>query len=127
MFRSLIIMFVLAVAAPAFARGSDIQITHQGPAAVLIQKDVGSERWAISLSLEKNWPLELTGNVFRPNDGAVFLQCRPVDVLGDPTDIRSAQIVYACYVADTCTAAPCGIDQWTYLTEITLPGTFFVP
>jgi hypothetical protein len=53
-----------------------LQITHQGPTTVLVQKDVGSERWAISLSLEENWPLELTGNVFRTNGAAVFLQCR---------------------------------------------------
>jgi hypothetical protein len=111
----------------AAARESGIQITHQGPSTILVQKDVGSERWAISLSLEDNWPLELTGNVFRTNGGAVFLQCRPIDVLGDPSDIRSAEIVYDCYAADTCRAAPCSAGQWSFLTTVTLPGTFFIP
>lgn len=124
---SIFLAVLLTLPALAVARESGIQITHQGPSTVLIQKDVGSERWAISLSLEDNWPLELTGNVFRQSGSAVFVQCRPIDVLGDPSDIRNAQIVYNCFVADTCRTAPCGASQWTFLSEVTLPGTFFIP
>ncbi len=118
---------LVTLASPAIARDSAIQITHQGPSTILVQKDVGDERWAISLSLEDSWPLEVTGNVFRPNGSSVFLQCRPVDVLGNPNDIRSASIVYNCFSASTCSAAPCGASQWQFLTEVTIPGTFFIP
>lgn len=118
---------VLALASPASARESAIQITHQGPQTILVQKDVGAERWSITLSLEESWPLEATGNVFRENGSAVFLQCRPVDVLGDPNDIRNASIVYNCFTAGTCPSAPCSAGQWSFLSEVAIPGTFFLP
>jgi len=122
-----LLALLLTLPLSAIARESGVQITHQGPSTILVQKDVDGERWAISLSLEDNWPLELTGNVFQANGAAIFLQCRPVDVLGDPGNIRTAQIVYNCYDASTCNAAPCSASQWSFLTTVTLPGTFFIP
>ena len=50
--RTLILLvMLLALPYSAVARQSGIQITHQGPSTILVQKDVGGERWAISLSL----------------------------------------------------------------------------
>ena len=121
------VMLVIALAAPAVARESAIQITHKGPQTILVQKDVGDERWSITLSLEENWPREATGNVFRQNGSAVFLQCRPVDVLGNPNDIRNASIVYNCFTAGTCRAAPCSASQWSFFSEVAIPGSFFLP
>jgi hypothetical protein len=121
------VALLLALAVPAAARESAIQITHQGPQTILVQKDVGSARWSITLSLEENWPLEATGNVFNENGSAVFLQCRPVDVLGNPNDIRNASIVYNCFTAGTCPAAPCPASQWSFFSEVTIPGSFFLP
>ncbi len=125
--RTLLVLsaFVM-LATPALARESGIQITHQGPTVILIQKDVGDERWAITMSLEDTSPLEITGNIFRENGSPAFVQCRPIDVIGDG-DIRDKTLVFNCYAADTCPAAPCTADQWSFVAEVSLPGSFFVP
>ena len=120
------IILLLAFAVPGFARESGIQITHQGPQIILIQKDVGSERWAINLSLEETSPMELTGHVFRGDGSPIFIQCRPVDVFGSG-DIRNMTVIYNCYAADTCRAAPCTQNQWSFVAEVPISGSFFVP
>jgi hypothetical protein len=118
---------LLLLAAPALARDSAIQITHQGPTTVLVQKDVGSDRWAINVSLEETSALEVTGNVFRPNGSAAFLQCRPIDVLNPDAPLAQRVVVYNCYGSDSCPGAPCSADQWSFLTTVNLPVTFLLP
>lgn len=127
----LIVTFFVLVAVPAFARDSAVQITRQGPSLILVQKDVGDDRWAINLSLEPTSALELTGNVFRASGGpAVFLQCRPVDVLNNDAPIEQRSVVYNCFSAGTCQATangPCDAAGWSFLAEVSLPMTFFLP
>ena len=124
--RTLIALALLLLPSPAQARDSGIQITHEGPSVILIQKDVGSERWAITVSLEQTWPLEMTGNVFRGDGSAIFLQCRPVDLL-DTGNLMTTIVYYSCSAADTCRQAPCDASQWRWVANVELPGAFLLP
>ena len=45
----------------------------------------------------------------------------------DPNDIRNASIVYNCFTAGTCPAVPCPASQWSFFSEVTIPGSFFLP
>lgn len=123
-------MLVASFVSNVSARESAIQITRQGPAIILVQKDVGAERWAINLSLEETSALELTGNVFRPGGSAAFLQCRPVDVLNPNAPLEQRSVVYDCFGADTCRATStnvCDPNGWGFIDTVTIPMPFFLP
>jgi hypothetical protein len=108
----------------AYAAGSGVQGTPD-QAQVLINKDVGNERWSITLNLTSGGTV--TGNVFRTDGPPAFVWCTPTrtDDLGSPAqDITH----FACYGADECLAAPCGAEQWQLIApDIQLPGSFFLP
>lgn len=128
MFRPLLLsaMVVLALATRAGA-GDGVQILPDAT-RILVSKDVGVERWAITLDLGNETPLNVTGNVFKRDGGpASFVWCSIQDVRGNPDDIRNAQFEWACFGSDRCAAPPCGADQWQFLTNVTLPGRFFLP
>jgi hypothetical protein len=79
---------------------------------VLVQKDVGTERWAISQNFDDG---TATGNIFRADGGdPAFVVCTPT---GAPNG-------YSCSGADKCLAAPCE-NQFTLIGEVTLPESFF--
>ncbi len=87
-----------------------IQGTPDGK-RVLVNKDVGAERWAISLNDDGT----ATGNVFRSDGGApAFIFCEP---LAAPNSFR-------CFGADACTTETC-IDQYVLIADVTLPSDFF--
>jgi hypothetical protein len=79
---------------------------------VLVQKDVGTERWAISLNFDDG---TATGNIFRADGGdPAFVVCTPS---GAPNG-------FACSGADKCRANPC-TDPFEPIGDVTLPATFF--
>ena len=87
-----------------------IQRTPDGE-RVLVSKDVGADRWAIS----RNEDGTVTGNVFRAGGGEpAFLAC-------DPT---GAANTFTCSGADACNSQPCG-DLFEFIAEITLQDEFF--
>lgn len=84
---------------------------------IMISKDVGSERWAISWEADG---YRVVGNVFRPG-GATFIDCLVFDVTGtgDPTrdDLRMECRSGDGYVAST---------GWGILaTDLHVPLSFF--
>jgi CubicO group peptidase (beta-lactamase class C family) len=77
----------------------------------LISKDVGSERWAISVDVEDG---TVVGNVFRADGGPPqFVWCWPQSTADDPVRLR----------CDGTT----GCDDWTDLGEIELSASFLAP
>jgi hypothetical protein len=110
----------LLLALPPGARAQNT-VTPDGE-QMLIQRNVGSERWAISYSFGGS---TITGNVFKADGGAPsFVSCAftDIDYAEDPFDSR---YFLDCWGADTCSALPCGSNQWTLIaTGIELPASF---
>ena len=79
-------------------------------ARVLVQKDVGAERWAISYNLSDR---TVTGNVFK-TDGSPpsFIFCRITNETPAPDPAANTYLL-DCSGAQACAAAPCGPEQWT--------------
>lgn len=98
-------------------RESGLQITPD-ELRVLVSKDVGTERWAITRNLDD---FTVTGNVFFPEGGD------PLFVFCEQTGTQGADLLLSCESADVCLAAPCGADQWSPLADVTLPESFFLP
>ncbi|MBY0277368.1 hypothetical protein K2Z84_18710 [Candidatus Binatia bacterium] len=87
---------------------------------VLIGKDVGDERWAITLNEADR---SVNGNVFSAR-GASFLACTRVG--DDGSDAAAASAVrYACAIAAPCVDSPCSDTRWQDAGELTLPASFF--
>jgi hypothetical protein len=91
---------------------------------ILISKDVGGDRWAISVDLVDG---SVTGNVFSPDGGEPqFVWCErtgddgSLDPIGGTTQ-------YSCRGADRCAASPCLASAWVDLGAVSLPGSFLLP
>ncbi len=83
---------------------------------ILISKDVGAERWAISRHFDDG---TVTGNVFRPGGGEpLFVWCEEKGRAG-------SDVTYSCRGADRCEAAPCDASDWSFIAEVALPASFF--
>lgn len=89
----------------------------------LVSKDVGSDRWAITLNEDDG---TVTGNVYTPGQEPTFLWCERESANGD-SDPANVLITYACSVAERCPVGPCDPAQWRYLQEVVVPGWFFRP
>ncbi len=92
---------------------------------LLVSKDVGSERWSISLNFDDT----ITGNVFQCDGGApAFVWCDKIDDDHSP-DFPNRVITWRCFGADSCAAPPCGsADQWQLINNhVQLTGSFFLP
>ncbi len=100
--------------APAGAQ-SGIQITPDSR-RVLVSKDVGAERWALTRNLEDG---TVTGNVFF-SDGSLpqFIACEEVGRDGETLRLR-------CDASLQCPLLPCIVTEWKSLGEVTLPVSFF--
>lgn len=121
------ILLSLALFVSPACAGDGVQILPDGT-RILVSKDVGDERWAITLDLGDETPLNVTGNVFRRDGGpASFLWCPLVDVSGGASDIRNATFIWDCFGADRCAAPPCGADKWKFISRVSLQGRFFLP
>ena len=98
--------------APASAPGASPRGVSISPVGgiLLANKDVGSQRWAIT----QNEDGTLTGNVFA-TDGSppAFIYCEPND----------APDSFTCFGSDACGGAPCG-DDFALIGDVTLPPDF---
>lgn len=90
-------------------------------ARYLVNKDVGPERWAITRNLEDG---TVTGNVF-VSDGSApsFIWCEDVTEDGG----AEGDLTFSCWGSDACAAAPCAVEEWTFLAEVPLAASFFAP
>jgi hypothetical protein len=78
---------------------------------VLVNKDVGSERWAITRHTDRR----ISGNVFDEDGGPpLFVWCAPLEERDN----------YRCFGADACTGEPCGYS-YRLIADVVLPSTFF--
>lgn len=112
---------LIAAFATAAAAQAGTRTTPDGK-QVLISKDIGGERWAISLDLNDG---TVTGNVFRSVGDPQFVWCERLgEPLGDPS---SVELPFSCRGADRCTTSPCLATSWSELGQVTLPGSFFLP
>ncbi|MEW6271603.1 MAG: hypothetical protein AB1689_20155 [Thermodesulfobacteriota bacterium] len=112
---------LLRAAATLARANAGYQLSPDGR-QVLISRDVGGERWAI---VEEQDGGTLTGNVFFP-DGSPpqFVWCDPTIVVEDPDPLES-QYGYDCFGSASCVGPDC--PEWTFLGEVTIPGSFFAP
>ncbi|HEY2387379.1 MAG TPA: hypothetical protein VGK30_10480 [Candidatus Binatia bacterium] len=93
---------------------------------ILVSKDVGSDRWAISGNADDG---TLSGNVFRGEGSPpAFVWCNQTGDDLNP-DIRNRIATYACFGSDACPAAPCDLQtQWVLINDsVQLRGAFFLP
>lgn len=109
---------------------------------VLVSKDVGDERWAIT----RNDDGTVTGNVFRSDGGdPSFVWCEQTggddddffddfldfldDLIGDDDDDdgNDDELQYRCFGADRCENTPCTTDEWSFIADVSLPESFFRP
>lgn len=98
-------------------RQSGVQITRDGK-RTLISKDVGDERWAITLNADDG---SITGNVFRRDGGA------PQFVWCDQTGASEADLEFLCKGADACPTGSCTSDVWTTIAPVSIPRSFLLP
>lgn len=88
-----------------------IQNTPDGK-RILVNKDVGTERWAISRNLDDG---TVTGNVFQAGGGAPsFIFCEPL----------AAANSFRCSGTDACASQPCP-NTFAFIADVTLPADFF--
>ena len=98
-------------------RASGVQVALDGR-RLLINKDVNGQRWSITLNLDDR---TVTGNVFATDSGPTFLWCQQKAIDAD-------QVTLSC-------SSPKGsasdrahpLDGWAFLTEVSLPASFFRP
>lgn len=107
-FAAVFAVLVPLLASPAFAQHG-IQTSRDG-GRILVSKDVGAERWAITRNLDD---LSVTGNVyFTDGRDPQFISC---DLVASPSS-------YACYGADSCETSCPG---YTFIANVDLPESFF--
>lgn len=82
--------------------------------AVLVNKNVGTQQWAISRSLISR---NVTGNVFEPGQPPQFVFCRQQPAMNGDLQLD-------CQGGGRCENTPCA-DEWTPLGTVTLPVSFF--
>jgi hypothetical protein len=114
--RILCSIALIAVTASHAAAQAGVQVTRDGKRN-LISKDVGAERWAITLNEDGS----VTGNVFQSGGG------EPSFVFCTEESRAEGDVTLSCSGADRCDAAPCPGSDWTFIAEVTLPESFFQP
>ena len=115
--------FALCVSTATFAAVSGVQWTPDA-ARILVNKDVGAERWAITLNLND---LTATGNVFFSTGQAPsFIWCEKTDSEFD-SQIGELTLQYRCLGSDRAVGG-FALSDWSEISdEVFLPLSFFVP
>ena len=97
------------------------QIGRDGGSSI-ISRDVSGARWAITENRDDG---VLIGNVFFPDGGPPqFVWCEPTSVV-ENDDPALAVYTYDCFGSATCDPTQC--PDWTFISSVTLSGTFFEP
>lgn len=103
---------------PGSARAADTVVSRDEK-RILISKEVGSERWAISYNFAEDRSIQ--GNVFSATGGEPrFVWC---EFAGDD----DASLRFSCLGADRCATASCQSEQWAVIGDITVPKSFVEP
>lgn len=103
----------------AEAQESRAELTPDG-AQVLVNKDVGGERWAIARNLLDGGTV--TGNVFPEGGGEpAFLWCE------DLSDDSGGDLALSCFSAPRCETPLCSARDWVFVSDVVLPRSFFDP
>ncbi|MCC6766308.1 MAG: hypothetical protein IT293_16735 [Deltaproteobacteria bacterium] len=113
----------LAAPAPGLAAPTGVQWTPDAN-QLLVNKDVGNERWAITLNLAD---FSATGNVFFSDGGApAFVWCEKT---GDSFDADAGELNlrYRCFGADAGLGGFASADWSLINDDVTLPLSFFIP
>jgi hypothetical protein len=115
--------FALCISSAAFAAVSGVQWTPDA-ARILVNKDVGAERWAITLNLDD---LTATGNVFFTDDRAPsFIWCEKTASEFDP-QVGELTLQYRCLGSDRAVGG-FALSDWSQISDqVFLPFSFFVP
>jgi len=110
-------------AAAASAAVSGVQWTPDS-ARLLVNKDVGAERWAITLNLSD---FSATGNVFFTDGRAPsFIWCQKTGE-SFQSDAGELELAYSCYGSDRAVGGFTSPD-WTLISsDVVLPLSFFIP
>jgi hypothetical protein len=116
-------------------RSSRIQwepdLTHRGVGrGVLIDKDVGFDRWSIRFGIEGDTEGIATGivsNLDYPNRDPLFVYCILGDIEGDGVVPERTTFVFDCGIADSCGRGPCGEEAWHDIGIHRIPASFFIP
>jgi hypothetical protein len=122
--KQTLLLFAWALLLPALAHAQrGVQLTPD-QRQILVNKDVGEERWAISLNLDDN---TVTGNVYFPSGSdPEFLWCQYLSDNGAADQTR-LEIVFSCFGADACVRSSDPLEGWSFIANVTVPGTFFIP
>jgi len=112
--RSLLVAGIVLLAAGSASAQRDSSVACTDNGSVLISKDVGSDRWAITYR-----PTDgvTTGNVYAADGGAIFLQCRRESV-------TSGAVELSCSTSPGCGATECPAFEPIGGT-VAIPCSFF--
>lgn len=113
--RVLAMTLTLTLSASPVVADSALQITRNRE-QVLISKDVGSERWAITFDPDGG---QITGNVMT-SSGPVFVDCSVVAATLE-------DLTFACFSLSACGSEPCTRDWMPFVSSVTLPLSFLRP
>jgi hypothetical protein len=115
---------VCSAAAGVLAAPTGVQWTPGNGDYILVNKDVGNERWAISLTLAN---LVATGNVFFTDDRSPsFIFCEKTGDQFDP-QVGELTLQYSCQGADRGLGG-FAVSDWSLISDdVRLPFSFFIP
>jgi hypothetical protein len=114
---------VLSGAVTASAAPTGVQWTPDAT-QLLVNKDVGNERWAITLNLVD---FSATGNVFFTDDRApAFIWCQKTGQSFD-SGVGELDLEYECFGADAGLGGFASNDWSLIDDDVVLPLSFFIP
>lgn len=122
---ALVVAFAVSLVMPAagLAAPTGVQWTPDAK-QLLVNKDVGNERWAITLNLAD---FSATGNVFFTDDRApAFVWCEKT---GESFDANAGELNlrYRCYGSDAALGGFASADWSLISDDVSLPLSFFIP
>lgn len=111
--RFVTVLALVALASSALAQSpTTLGIDSE---AILVNKNVGTEQWAISRSFGSR---SVSGNVFEAGSTEPrFVFCEQRGILNDVLQL-------ACYGTGRCEDSPCA-DAWVPIANVPLPASFF--